>query len=467
MKLKFIYLLIIAFLFSCGDFLEEISQDQIVPKTVKDYKEILFGEAYPSTGAVHDWLDLMTDDVKAMRNKSSFIKIDKHISGFGYYTWQRRTERNLLGGTSSDLAWGTYYRSILASNLVINTQNKISGEVNEKNDLLAEAHFMRAFNYFMLVNLYGEPYDKDKENQLGVPINLGHKTEEALNTKFDRETVKDVYSLITSDILKSIDLFEKAKIEKSIFKANVKAAYVLASRIHLYQKKFDKCIEYSSKAISLSPNLYNIIYNKGLHFFNRKNPEILFSFGKELSSNGNYSSAGLGYFMPSDELFVMFDSKDYRLDLLLKDGRVSKSSYNEASVKGKAIRTAEAYLNRAEAYLEIDKPQIQKALDDINFIRQNRIEGVAKREATDISTVREFVKDERRLELCFEEHRWFDLRRWDRPSIIHKIKPTKERDIETYVLKENDAAYTLPIPTNVVEKDSYLVQIERPERSKE
>ena len=31
---------------SCSDFLEEKSQDLIIPKSVKDYREFLFGDAY-------------------------------------------------------------------------------------------------------------------------------------------------------------------------------------------------------------------------------------------------------------------------------------------------------------------------------------------------------------------------------------------------------------------------------------
>jgi len=35
----------------------------------------------------------------------------------------------------------------------------------------------------------------------------------------------------------------------------------------------------------------------------------------------------------------------------------------------------------------------------------------------------------------------------------------------TYVLEENDPAYTLPIPKEVLQKDAELVDIQRPERN--
>ena len=47
---------------SCSDFLEEKSQDLIIPKSVKDYREFLFGEAYiRDETQIHTYLDIMTD----------------------------------------------------------------------------------------------------------------------------------------------------------------------------------------------------------------------------------------------------------------------------------------------------------------------------------------------------------------------------------------------------------------------
>ena len=43
---KLIYIIVVVLFSSCGDFLEESSQDLIIPKTVKDYSEFLFGEGY-------------------------------------------------------------------------------------------------------------------------------------------------------------------------------------------------------------------------------------------------------------------------------------------------------------------------------------------------------------------------------------------------------------------------------------
>ena len=104
---------------SCSDFLEEKSQDLIIPKSVKDYREFLFGEAYiRDETQIHTYLDIMTDDVKE-NIKGSFLGGDTRASGYGYYTWQADPEQTVSGAISEDKAWETYYHSILICNITL------------------------------------------------------------------------------------------------------------------------------------------------------------------------------------------------------------------------------------------------------------------------------------------------------------------------------------------------------------
>ncbi len=70
---------------------------------------------------------------------------------------------------------------------------------------------------------------------------------------------------------------------------------------------------------------------------------------------------------------------------------------------------------------------------------------------------REFIRAERRRELCYEGHRWFDIRRWGMPEIKHVWHVDGETDVE-YTLKAGDNAYTLPIPRTSIELNPDLEQ---------
>ena len=69
------------------------------------------------------------------------------------------------------------------------------------------------------------------------------------------------------------------------------------------------------------------------------------------------------------------------------------------------------------------------------------------------------VRNERRRELCFEDHRWFDLRRQGMPSINHKwMGDHGDSQITTFELTKNDPMYTLQIPENVMIRNDKLIQ---------
>ena len=70
------------------------------------------------------------------------------------------------------------------------------------------------------------------------------------------------------------------------------------------------------------------------------------------------------------------------------------------------------YLDYAEAMNEVEGPT-QRVRDAVNTVRA-RSGAVNLPEAltTDTKSMRNRIQNERAIELCFEEHRWWDARRW-------------------------------------------------------
>ena len=94
----------------------------------------------------------------------------------------------------------------------------------------------------------------------------------------------------------------------------------------------------------------------------------------------------------------------------------------------------------------------------MNELRKKRIEGYEDVNITDPVALLDTIRKERRLELCFEGHRWFDLRRYGMPEIKHVYQESETAPKMVYTLKEKDRMYTLPIPPSVMEKNRQLVQ---------
>lgn len=74
------------------------------------------------------------------------------------------------------------------------------------------------------------------------------------------------------------------------------------------------------------------------------------------------------------------------------------------------FRYAEILLNAAEAINEAEGPA--KALQYVNEVRARPSVNMPPYTTTNQQELRERIRNERRIELCFEDHRYFDLRRW-------------------------------------------------------
>lgn len=118
------------------------------------------------------------------------------------------------------------------------------------------------------------------------------------------------------------------------------------------------------------------------------------------------------------------------------------------------LRWGEVLLNRAEAYAKLN--QDGKALDDINTIRSRA--GIPTLSSGDLSalgynSMLELVMDERRMELCFEGHRFFDVFRnklpMDRRYVgYHTWEIIQPNDPRIALLISQDEINSAGIPQN-------------------
>lgn len=137
------------------------------------------------------------------------------------------------------------------------------------------------------------------------------------------------------------------------------------------------------------------------------------------------------------------------------------------------FRYAEVLLNYAEASIELGEED--EALDAINQIRRRA--GMPEIDESGQDLVERY-RNERRIELAFEEHRYFDVRRWMiAPEVLdedaygieltadnHEDNPhymPEYADVERIQVQERqwrDRAYFHPIPRSEMNRNELLVQ---------
>lgn len=458
---------------SCGDFLEEVSQDEFEPKTTEAFRELLNGEGYNFSSSVNPLTYMMDDDVESVSTSSwdDIQRIQQEL-----YTWQPdfysfQDEEGTYTSSNKDV-YKNLYELIMACNIVNEYIDGSQGTDADKAIVRAEALSLRAFYYLQLVNLYAYPYndkDHDPSTALGVPLVLAS---EVFDEGEPRSTVKKVYDQIAADIEQACDLFGQDKTNRGVFRISYTAAHLLASRVYLYMENWDKVIEHATYALETAPELADLnnytidnTYNPTNGVISRNFPETIFLGGYRAIS-GSYGLMGTPFNVSSD-LFNSYADNDLRIGTYLMEAS-SYLPYNYMLLKSSseqeyAWRTSELYLNRAEAYIELYKKGNQEAgqnaVNDLNTLLSKRYRDYEPLTLKSADELQELYREERRKELCFEGFRWFDLRRYGMPQLEH-ILIDQNGNSTRYILKEKDPSYVLPLPDNAMEHNSNLIQNE-------
>ena len=466
MKYKGFY--IIAFLFlltSCDNFLEYKDKDKVIPNKLAHYEELIFGEII-----VKHWEDvfvnlpLMTDDVACyVKDQVETYDSDSREKYYGWYTWAVEPQHDFNGEDRQDKAWAFFYHKILMCNIVESEVNKLEDDLDGlKKRLLGEVQCIRAISYFYLVNLYGAPYESKEQavTAMGIPINRETGIYEKYYT---RSTLAEVYDEMEKDLLKARQNFQEGAVKNTIFRPNIHVANLFLSRIYLFQKRYEEAITYATEVITHSEasiqSMGNMINNK--NFYNKGNTGIIFSWGTGEQGPIYSSNWDAGRFIVSTDLKSKYIPEDKRSTSFFDSysGFSTKTTGDE--IYRRAYRIEEAYLNRAEAYIELEK-EWKKGIDDIHAIRQNRIEGDAwQTKAATLADAREAYRLERRLEFCFEDFRWFDMRRWGLGAEHRYENFRNNQSYQLFRLEPISPNYILPIP---LDEQDINTHIEKPER---
>ncbi|MBO4606434.1 MAG: RagB/SusD family nutrient uptake outer membrane protein [Prevotella sp.] len=455
---------------SCGDFLEEVSQDEFEPKTASSFQELMNGEGYMMY-PVDPITYMMDDDVQGCKGSmwDDVLSARQAIFEWQPDYWQVENDCQSISGFMKN-SYLNIYKTIAACNIIIENLPGSDGSQTDKDITMAEAKTMRAFYYWRLVNTYALPYNDKQtkpETNLGVPLVT---SSEVKDEGVPRASVAEVYAQIISDIEDACSLFGNDTSSRGIYRINHTSAHLLASRIYLFTEQWDKVIEHASKAMATAPALVNL---KSYNIDNTLTPtngviskkfgETIFICGMKAMS-GDYSLMGTPFGV-SKELAYLYETMDRRMNTYIMPSGYDYYPYrilkNCADEHEYTWRTAELYLNRAEAYMNLymqgQQEAGQQAIDDLNTLRVNRYRVYTNVELTTADELQRLLRDERRRELCFEGFRFFDLKRYGMPRIEHTLIGESGTALR-YVLEERDPSYCVPLPDNALEHNENLVQ---------
>lgn len=485
MKIKNIGLvLLLVGSMGCSDFLKESSQDEVRPSTVEELESVLLGDVYPRGDMLK--VDVMTDDMQCNGAKAvwgSDAPYEKHLEDWReIYCW---TWEPIM--MTSFGVWEDYYKRIMGCNVVMDELPEVAGTDAQKAFLRGQCLTLRAHFYFLLVNYFGTPYNfGDPAKNPGVPLKLESGVRDEY---FTRASVAAVYEQIEQDLLEANRLMTENASVVSVYEISRLVPKALLARVYLYMEEWDKAIDFANQLIAAKPQLcsymdisklggtYLSVKTTGVYDPEESNeiiwlyrglPHRIFDFN-QLTQKPPYSA--------SETLVGLYEDKADAVDMrkkafvtyfdlfmAYKTPLIINRSKDWYSL---GIRTAEVYLNRAEAYArkyaESGEEECRtKALTDLNHLREHRYDTrIAAYKPVMYSNANDllgFCQEERRRELCFEEyHRWFDLRRYGMPAIKHVyIGPGQVR--QEFTLEAQSPRYVLPIPQAAIDANPNLSQ---------
>lgn len=383
--------------------------------------------------------------------------------------------------------WQTSYFAINQANLVLDALPKVEKMTQANKDFVeAQALFIRGLLYFELMRAYAyEPGVEIKEaSKGGVPL-LKSGVADATQIKLEaRASINDVYESIYTDLTNSIAKFTSSGRTATASFANRTAAQAIFSRVALYRGDYTNVAKYATDALATGSvgrfqtrDTYVSAWRSANH------PESIFEIQYQTNENigvntslqttyttliatGNRTTTGgFGDLVPTRALLDAFESEKDAEGKTIVDVRRSLYELGTAG-RGTAeiectkflgrsgqvnldnipvIRVSEMYLNRAEALAR--SGNAAGALTDLNVIR-TRAGLPAATGLTGSALITEILK-QRRLELAFEGHRFFDMKRLGLDIV--KAAPVQN-------LNFTDFRVLAPIPVREIQANANLKQ---------
>jgi starch-binding outer membrane protein, SusD/RagB family len=319
--------------------------------------------------------------------------------------------------------WNTAYLTINEANYVIDGASETEAPQSTRDRLQGEAYFLRGFTYFDLARTYGYEPGREVGGWTQSAIIRTNPTRDLDDADFRaRSSNVEVYNQAVSDLENAVALLSNS--DRGVFFANYAAGHALLARIHLYLENWQDAIDHADIAMSsTSVQLLNteaaFINNP---FNSVPNPESIMELNIDPVEESLGSNVGLcpwtqpqHWFdvVPSQNLLDTFAPNDYRNHLFSVHTDDWPVSLKWACSTGAfddnvpLIRLPELYLIKAEAYAELDNlPQALAYLEDLQTTR-----GLDPFVSADKDEIIEEIMTERRRELNFEGHRFYDLKR--------------------------------------------------------
>lgn len=377
------------------------------------------------------------------------------------------------GANTSPFLYADGYKVIFRANAILDNINRLD-DGNFKDNIEGEALASRALAMFDMAKMYAKipTQSADANASLGVAIQT---TANAFSLPI-RNTVAETYTAIITDLELAKDLIAT---DNGLGRFNKNTVNGLLSRAYLYNGEMQKCID-AANAVTANvttfadfPGVWKDVENSNEGVLSRlvltsvDNVDIGTQYSQTLESGVKSE------FVADFDFYNLYQNTDVRKDAYFQTSIYAGANYNHIAkhfgktgqtnntVDHKVIRMAEVMLNKAEAYADPSVGNDALALQALDAVRSERYTAFVSGNETG-NALKTAIALERRLELAFEGHRFYDLKRTGQ-SVVRSATNGEFADgtgspATGTLLSAGDHRFQLPIPQDAINANTNTVQ---------
>ena len=446
---------------ACNDFLDEVPDNRTVIDTPEAVSELLVS-AYPDGNCVF-FTECMSDNVTDRGNTlDPYVQAEWDRANRQAFYWE---DIDMTYQDSPSYFWMVCYQAISAANHALEAIAELEAKGTDCSVQKGEALVCRAYNHFMLVNVFSQHYDPAyADDDLGVPYVTAPEKE--VFGHYERLSVKETYDMIRADLEQGLPLISnKAYGETPKYHFTREAAQAFAARFYLYVGEWEKAAQAAGEALGDNPTLRdwnayiqmstanreknytsvqesaNLLLASTLSMFAADQPFDLYGYSTELNHSlyvqtdnlvgGSLAYRAEAYNLSSEALTAVCD----RIEALAMQGR-----YTEA------CRDIELFLTNKIRDYDAAKQPVTPEMVEAYYKDKAPLHPwyESRMDARQMAFV-QCAADFRRRELLMQGGRWFDIKRFD-IEVTHEAYQTGAAD----VLVRRDLRRAVQIPQEVI-----------------
>ena len=401
-KNSILMIMLTIILIACDDFIDRSPLDQLNQET------FFTDEATTQAAVIGAYRTLTSSSLYGQ----AFIVIPefaaghmRHISNFPEYVEYQNFNIRIDNPWALNI-WTASYETINSCNNIIAYApniNEYSMNDNLQN-MVKEAHFIRALTYFNLVRAWGD-----------VPLITDPTTPQTTSAEIrvPRDAASSVYNQIVADLEFATDLPNNNAGSKG--RANGMSVKSLLAKVHLYMGNMQEAADLASQVIQSGE--FTLLENYSDIWTIENSAESIFElqFDEQVPNTfvQNANPASRQEFFASDAASELFDQQDTRREFTIREAEDNSGNinlyvgkyrtFNPPTQNVPIIRLAEVYLIYAEA---VSSSNLQEGISALAAIRTRAgLETDFTGSQDDLIVL---IQQERRKELMFEFETWFD-----------------------------------------------------------